>query len=109
MGVAALAALTAVAVTGSYFRIDTTPPIPKSPTISSKPAPIPTPLKTQRGVVRSNCMDCLDRTNVTQAAIGKDVLQRQLRDVGILSHKETIDEHVDFMHIFRNGQSRRRH
>lgn len=47
-------------------------------------------------------MDCLDRTNVAQAALAKDTLQRQLRSLGVLSAKETIDEHPEFMHIFRN-------
>ncbi|KAF2218260.1 SacI homology domain-containing protein [Elsinoe ampelina] len=35
-------------------------------------------LKTQAGVVRTNCMDCLDRTNVVQSAIGGQVLTNQL-------------------------------
>jgi hypothetical protein len=60
-------------------------------------------LHRQTGVVRSNCMDCLDRTNVTQAALGKWALDRQLRAAGVLSHKETIDDHPEFMTIFRHG------
>ncbi|TKX22953.1 hypothetical protein C1H76_4989 [Elsinoe australis] len=35
-------------------------------------------LQTQSGVVRTNCMDCLDRTNVVQSAIAGAVLQLQL-------------------------------
>ncbi|PNS17255.1 Inositol-1,4,5-trisphosphate 5-phosphatase 1 [Sphaceloma murrayae] len=35
-------------------------------------------LKTQSGVVRTNCMDCLDRTNVVQSAIAGQILQSQL-------------------------------
>lgn len=50
-------------------------------------------------------MDCLDRTNVTQAALGKWALDRQLRDAGVLSHKETVEDHPEFMNIFRNGMS----
>jgi hypothetical protein len=34
--------------------------------------------KLQRNVLRTNCMDCLDRTNVVQTAISRWVLQRQL-------------------------------
>ena len=36
----------------------------------------------QRGVIRVNCMDCLDRTNVVQSAFGQYVLQRDLQDMG---------------------------
>ena len=37
----------------------------------------------QTGVVRTNCMDCLDRTNVVQAAIGGWALERQLNSLGL--------------------------
>lgn len=36
----------------------------------------------QRGVIRTNCMDCLDRTNVAQSAFGQQVLQSILSDEG---------------------------
>ena len=62
------------------------------------------PTHRQTGVIRSNCMDCLDRTNVTQAALAKDALQRQLQSIGVLAHKETIDDHSEFIHVFRNGK-----
>lgn len=58
----------------------------------------------QTGVVRSNCMDCLDRTNVMQSALGRWVLERQLRAAGVLSHKEGIEDHPEFLSIFRNGE-----
>ena len=58
----------------------------------------------QTGVIRSNCMDCLDRTNVMQSALGKWALDRQLRAAGVLSLKETLEDHADFMSIFRNGK-----
>ena len=35
-------------------------------------------LKQQKGVFRSNCIDCLDRTNVVQAALAQHVLYSQL-------------------------------
>jgi hypothetical protein len=60
-------------------------------------------LAKQNGVIRTNCMDCLDRTNVTQSALGRWMLNRQLRAVGILSHKESIEDHENFMTMFRNG------
>ncbi|ORY27995.1 inositol/phosphatidylinositol phosphatase [Naematelia encephala] len=59
-------------------------------------------LQTQTGVVRSNCMDCLDRTNVSQSALGKWALNKQLRSAGVLSIKETVDDHEEFISIFRN-------
>jgi hypothetical protein len=37
----------------------------------------------QEGVLRTNCMDCLDRTNVVQSACGMRALESQLRDEGI--------------------------
>lgn len=36
----------------------------------------------QRGVLRTNCMDCLDRTNVCQSSFAKQVLEDQLRAEG---------------------------
>ncbi|CAG8851531.1 22489_t:CDS:2, partial [Racocetra persica] len=60
------------------------------------------PYKYQTSVVRTNCMDCLDRTNVVQSALAKWTLTQQLRSVGVLSNKERIDEIVDFMEKFRN-------
>lgn len=48
-------------------------------------------------------MDNLDRTNVAQSAIAKYMLNRQLRDIGIIQEHENVDEYEDFMHHFRNG------
>jgi hypothetical protein len=62
----------------------------------------PTPLQTQKSVMRSNCMDCLDRTNVVQSALAQFVLTEQLRRLNILSPKETLNQHADFMVVFRN-------
>lgn len=36
----------------------------------------------QRGVIRTNCMDCLDRTNVCQSSFAKYVLDAQLKAQG---------------------------
>lgn len=38
----------------------------------------------QTGIIRTNCVDCLDRTNTAQFAIGKCVLGYQLSALGIL-------------------------
>jgi hypothetical protein len=37
---------------------------------------------TQSGVLRTNCMDCLDRTNVCQSSFGKYMLDQQLKEQG---------------------------
>ena len=37
----------------------------------------------QTGIVRTNCMDCLDRTGVAQSAFGQWALEQQLRQEGI--------------------------
>jgi hypothetical protein len=40
-------------------------------------------LQRQSGVLRTNCMDCLDRTNVVQSACGRNALEQQLKDEGV--------------------------
>ena len=35
-------------------------------------------VSTQTGVLRTNCMDCLDRTNVVQSAAAREMLEKQL-------------------------------
>jgi hypothetical protein len=52
--------------------------------------------------VMFSLQDCLDRTNVVQSAFAKFVLTQQLKDIGVLSDKESIDDHEDFMNVFRN-------
>jgi hypothetical protein len=44
----------------------------------------------QTSVVRTNCMDCLDRTNLVQSMLARSTLNRQLTDLGVLSHGETF-------------------
>ena len=56
----------------------------------------------QSAVVRTNCMDCLDRTNVVQSMLGRWTLTRQLIDIGILQPGETSGDDADFEHLFRN-------
>lgn len=43
------------------------------------------PPRLQTGVCRTNCIDCLDRTNAAQFVIGKKALGVQLHALGILS------------------------
>jgi hypothetical protein len=40
-------------------------------------------LQRQNGILRTNCMDCLDRTNVVQSACGRNTLEQQLKDEGV--------------------------
>ena len=42
-----------------------------------------TTIKKQSGIVRTNCMDCLDRTGVAQCAFGQWALEKQLQEEGI--------------------------
>lgn len=42
------------------------------------------PPKYQTGVLRTNCIDCLDRTNVAQFAYGWAALGRQLHTIGYI-------------------------
>ncbi|WCJ32805.1 Phosphoinositide phosphatase family protein [Euphorbia peplus] len=53
-------------------------------------------MKDQSGVVRTNCIDCLDRTNVTQSMIGRRMLELQLRRLGVFGAEETICSHPNF-------------
>ncbi|KAI9109740.1 hypothetical protein K1719_019370 [Acacia pycnantha] len=50
-------------------------------------------MKEQHGVVRTNCIDCLDRTNVTQIMIARNMLENQLRRLGVFGPEETISSH----------------
>lgn len=52
-------------------------------------------MKEQLGVVRTNCIDCLDRTNVTQSMIGRKMLELQLRRIGVFAAEETISSHTN--------------
>ena len=56
----------------------------------------------QSSVVRTNCMDCLDRTNVVQSMLGRWALTNQLIDAGVLRHGETANDDREFEDLFRN-------
>ncbi|KAM0952467.1 putative SAC domain, polyphosphoinositide phosphatase Fig4 [Dioscorea sansibarensis] len=45
---------------------------------------LPKPPKFQKGVLRTNCIDCLDRTNVAQFAYGLAALGHQLHALGFM-------------------------
>ncbi|KAK5943750.1 Phosphoinositide phosphatase sac1 [Knufia obscura] len=56
----------------------------------------------QTAVVRTNCMDCLDRTNVVQSMLGRWALTKQLQDAGILSQTDNVSDEATFEHLYRN-------
>ncbi|KAI8085318.1 SacI homology domain-containing protein [Thamnidium elegans] len=57
----------------------------------------------QSGTFRTNCMDCLDRTNVVQSAFGRSVLNLQLMRFGISEYPEQGIKYYDqFERIFNN-------
>lgn len=58
-------------------------------------------IEEQTGIVRTNCIDCLDRTNVTQSMIGRKMLEFQLRRIGIFGAEETISAHPNFDENFK--------
>ncbi|TYK12482.1 phosphoinositide phosphatase SAC7-like [Cucumis melo var. makuwa] len=58
-------------------------------------------MKEQLGVVRTNCIDCLDRTNVTQSMIARKMLESQLRRLGIFGADETISSHPNLDESFK--------
>ncbi|KAL1315963.1 phosphoinositide phosphatase SAC7-like [Arachis hypogaea] len=58
-------------------------------------------MKEQRGIVRTNCIDCLDRTNVTQSMIGRKMLEYQLRRLGVFGAEETISSHKNLDEKFK--------
>ena len=40
----------------------------------------------QTGIIRTNCVDCLDRTNTAQFAIAKKALAYQLFSLGVIEN-----------------------
>lgn len=44
----------------------------------------------QEGLFRVNCMDCLDRTNVVQAAVARAVMEQQLKKLGVMPPEQPL-------------------
>ncbi|KAF4952644.1 hypothetical protein FGADI_6534 [Fusarium gaditjirri] len=57
------------------------------------------PMTAQNGVARTNCIDCLDRTNAAQFVIGKRALGHQLHALGILEDT-SVDYDTDAVNLF---------
>lgn len=57
------------------------------------------PMSAQNGVARTNCIDCLDRTNAAQFVIGKRALGHQLHALGILENT-SVEYDTDAVNLF---------
>lgn len=57
------------------------------------------PTQVQNGVARTNCIDCLDRTNAAQFVIGKRALGHQLYALGILDDT-SVEYDTDAVNLF---------
>ncbi|XP_028278300.1 synaptojanin-1 isoform X3 [Parambassis ranga] len=63
--------------------------------------------RTQGGTVRTNCLDCLDRTNSVQAFFALEMLPKQLEEMGLTEKPQLV---ARFQEVFRtmwsvNGDS----
>ncbi|KAG5952803.1 hypothetical protein E4U53_007957 [Claviceps sorghi] len=56
-------------------------------------------MQIQNGIGRTNCIDCLDRTNAAQFVIGKKALGYQLHALGILNDT-SVDYDTDAVNLF---------
>ncbi|KAL4871127.1 hypothetical protein BDV12DRAFT_164820 [Aspergillus spectabilis] len=56
-------------------------------------------LRVQNGIARTNCIDCLDRTNAAQFVIGKRALGYQLHALGIIEGT-TVEYDTDIVNLF---------
>ncbi|CAH1780316.1 unnamed protein product [Owenia fusiformis] len=59
-------------------------------------------LRQQEGVFRTNCIDCLDRTNVVQSLLARRSLLEQFQQLGMLSPGERVEDQVSFEKMFKN-------
>ncbi|GAM19378.1 hypothetical protein SAMD00019534_025530 [Acytostelium subglobosum LB1] len=60
------------------------------------------PLLRQGGTFRTNCIDCLDRTNVFQSILAHSMLHKQLSKMGIISPYDRVEDHAAFELLFKN-------
>ncbi|KAL1412508.1 hypothetical protein Q8F55_000254 [Vanrija albida] len=57
----------------------------------------------QRGAFRTNCIDCLDRTNVVQSAIARRVLTHMMTQMGIVLDPAVVNIEPTFNDIWANN------
>lgn len=55
-------------------------------------------IQEQYGTIRTNCLDCLDRTNCVQTFVGLEVLNEQIKVIGLADKKQTLSR---FEEVFR--------
>uniref|UniRef100_A0A4W3IWU6 Synaptojanin-1 n=1 Tax=Callorhinchus milii TaxID=7868 RepID=A0A4W3IWU6_CALMI len=55
--------------------------------------------RTQTGSIRTNCLDCLDRTNSVQTFIGLEMLPKQLESLGLAEKQQMVTR---FQEVFRS-------
>ncbi|XP_026519951.1 synaptojanin-1 isoform X2 [Notechis scutatus] len=55
--------------------------------------------RSQSGTIRTNCLDCLDRTNSVQAFIGLEMLTKQLEVLGLAEKPQLVTR---FQEVFRS-------
>lgn len=53
----------------------------------------------QNGIIRTNCIDCLDRTNAAQFVIGKRAFALQLQALGVIEG-DSVDYDTDAINVF---------
>ncbi|CCD23918.1 phosphatidylinositol-3-phosphatase SAC1 NDAI_0C02580 [Naumovozyma dairenensis CBS 421] len=56
----------------------------------------------QKSTVRTNCMDCLDRTNVVQSVLAHWVLQKEFETAGIVEKDKLWENDESLLFIFQN-------
>ncbi|KAG8905247.1 phosphatidylinositol-3,5-bisphosphate 5-phosphatase, partial [Tulasnella sp. 408] len=67
-----------------FFHSGPEPVSHKSRTEPSRDKPYRSSIQLQRGICRTNCVDCLDRTNAAQFVFGKRALGHQLYALGVV-------------------------
>ncbi|XP_078002690.1 synaptojanin-1 isoform X12 [Phascolarctos cinereus] len=55
--------------------------------------------RSQNGTIRTNCLDCLDRTNSVQAFFGLEMLAKQLEALGLAEKPQLVTR---FQEVFRS-------
>lgn len=60
-------------------------------------------IKSQTGVLRVNCIDCLDRTNVCESIFGRLVLNKELKDLELLKNDDKVDNKVSLERLFKSS------
>lgn len=61
----------------------------------------------QTGVFRTNCIDCLDRTNVVQSLLAKRIFEIQLRQFSIIGNDENLPSYKHLNSIFQNRSDKK--